>query len=192
MTPADMAEVLDVCSAYDARKIGVVDVAAWHKSIGHLDKADAIEAVARHYATSRERIMPADVANGVIEIRQERAKAQHHEIRELPSRFELDDIRDERLRRGLALVAATLSPPGEPTDRHDIALVRARRERTRPMPMFIKKTGKPIDLAKIPGPEWDKTEIRERVSVDYLHEIGRPCGRALCTRDKCKPAPKEA
>jgi len=87
-------------------------------------------------------------------------------------------------------------PTADPNegDPHAIAVNRSRRERTTPLPVFItrKGEGKPIDLAKIPGPEWSKTEVRERESVAYLHSIDRPCGRPACTKPACRRTPKES
>lgn len=197
MTPADMADVLGACAAYDGRTIGISDVAAWHKSIGHLDKADAIEAVARYYGAERDRIMPADVARYAREVRNERASRNPHEIRDQPSRFELDEIRDTRVRNGVAQIAAVLTramPDTAPGDAHSRALVRARRERTTPMPLIVKRKGdgKPFDLSKVPGPAWTDPETRERESVAALHDLDRPCGRAACPRPACRRTPRES
>jgi hypothetical protein len=190
VTPAEMAEVLAACSAYDSRTVGIVDVAAWHKAIGHLDKADALEAVAQHYATSRDRIMPADVNEECRRIRNERASSQPHEIRSIPSRFELEEIRDPRARAGIAACIAAIRIPQDELgdDPHSVALARARRERTTPAPAAPRRKtdGKAIDLAKIPGPAWANTEVRERESVAALHDIGRPCGRPACPNPSCR------
>lgn len=102
MTPADMAEVLAVIRVYDDRQVGVTDIAAWHAAVGHLDKDDAIKAVARHYAEHRERIMPADVSKGVREIRVERGRERRSDALALPSRWEIDEVRDARVRAGVA------------------------------------------------------------------------------------------
>lgn len=198
MTPAEMTEVLAACSAYDSRTVGIVDVAAWHKAIGHLDQADALDAVAHHYGTSRDRIMPADINDGCKRIRNERASKRHSEVLAIPSKFELDDIRDDRLRRGVRNVIESIvrkmPSAGGPEDPHAIALVRARRERTQPMPLIVKRKGdgKPIDLSKIPGPEWSKPEVRERASIAALHEVDRPCGRPACPKPACRRLPKDA
>lgn len=108
MTPADTARLLAACAAYDRRTVGEMDIAAWHKAIGHLDYTDALEAVAQHYANSREWIMPADVHAGVLTIRNERASKKHSEALALPSRFEDDVTRDVRMERGLAQCRAVV------------------------------------------------------------------------------------
>lgn len=76
MTPGDTARVLGACALYDNRTVGVADAAAWHKVIGDLDVADAIEAVTRHYAESTDRIMPAHVRRIAVEIRRERHRIE--------------------------------------------------------------------------------------------------------------------
>jgi hypothetical protein len=110
VTPAETARLLAAAAAYDRRTVGDMDVVAWHKAIGHLDAADSLEAVARHYATSREWIMPADVSAGVQAIRNERAATRHSEALALPSRFEADSDRDLRLQRGLVRCRDVIEP----------------------------------------------------------------------------------
>jgi hypothetical protein len=110
VTPAETARLLAAAQAFDRRTVGEMDVIAWHKAIGALDFTDAVEAVARHYAESRDWIMPSDVAAGVRAIRNERASQVHHEVRELPSRFEDDVTRDIRLKAGLTHCRNVLQP----------------------------------------------------------------------------------
>lgn len=111
MTPAETARLLAACAAYDRRTVGDMDVIAWHKAIGHLDVADSLEAVAKHYATTREWIMPSDVAEGVRAIRAERDRRETKTApRELPSRFETDITRDITLRAGVAHCRDVLRP----------------------------------------------------------------------------------
>lgn len=110
MTPADIARLLAACAAYDRRTVGEMDIIAWHKAIGALDYADSLEAVARHYANSRDWIMPADVAAGVRAIRNDRAGQIHSEALALPSKFEDDALRDLRLARGIAHCRDVLDP----------------------------------------------------------------------------------
>src|SRR5688572_30985013 len=101
MTPADVARVLASAAAFDRRTVGEFDVAAWHKVIGHLPLADAIEAVARHYGNTRQWIMPSDVIQNALALRNERASKNPHPVRELPSRFEQDQDRDVRIVDGI-------------------------------------------------------------------------------------------
>lgn len=110
MTPGDSARVLAACAIYDNRTVSVTDAAAWFKVIGDLPVEDALEAVARHYAESTERIMPAHVRRIVREMREERARAVPHEARALPSRFEDDLGRELRATQGAATVREALMP----------------------------------------------------------------------------------
>ncbi len=76
MTPAEVARVLAKASAYDQRTIGETDVAAWHEILGRYDYADALSAVARHYAETRERLMPADLIKQIKAVREERRRLE--------------------------------------------------------------------------------------------------------------------
>jgi hypothetical protein len=110
MTPGDAARVLAACALYDNRTVGRADAAAWFQTIGDLPVEDALEAVARHYRESTDRMMPAHVRRIVREIREERARATPHEARILPSRFEDDLGRELRASRGAATVREVLAP----------------------------------------------------------------------------------
>ena len=68
MTPADIARLLGMCSAYDQRTVGQADITAWHHALGDLAVERAAEAVVEHYRNSRDRIMPADVRRLAREI----------------------------------------------------------------------------------------------------------------------------
>ncbi len=96
MTPEDVIDVLSFASAYDGRTVGQVDVLAWHKVVGRWDRDEALEAVARHFTESRERIMPADLNRHVRAIRDEARAANHHDALALASRYEDDAARDAR------------------------------------------------------------------------------------------------
>lgn len=195
MTPAETTRVLAACASFDQRTVGEFDTMAWHKAIGNLDFTDAVEAVARYYTRTRQRIMPSDVVEGVREIRNERAQRAHHEILALPSRFEPDPERDQRIERGVREgvheLVARWSMPGEPTEAqdqtHEAALHRARRERgRRDNPALTKRRtggGPGIQLEKVTSPpEWADPRARERASIDALHASGRHCGRSACPR----------
>lgn len=111
MTPAEITRVLAAAQAFDQRTVGDFDILAWHKAIGHLDFTDSVEAVARYYATTRERIMPSDVADGVRAIRADRERREAKSApRELPSRFETDVTRDITVRAGVAHCRDVLRP----------------------------------------------------------------------------------
>ncbi len=188
MTPADMADVLTAAAAYDGRTIGIGDVGAWHAAAGDLDREDALGAVVRHYANTTDRMMPAHLRQCVLAIRNERAASREHEIRALPSRFEADPERAERIQRGIAEIARRWSVPekGAADPVRDAALERAKQERgKRPNPAKVvqRAEGKPLELAKVTqGPDWTNPAFREAESVRVLHSADRPCGRAMCPR----------
>jgi hypothetical protein len=75
MSLADVARVLAVAQSYDNRKVDEVVVESWHRVLGHLEYDDALTAVHRHYATSRDWMMPIDVIDGSKLIRRERLEA---------------------------------------------------------------------------------------------------------------------
>ena len=112
MTPGDAARVLAACSLYDYRfgQPSKDVVAAWFKALRDLDGDDAVEAVARHYAVSPDRIMPAHVRQGVNAIREERRRREPAPARALPSRFEDDINREVRMERGAASARQVLGP----------------------------------------------------------------------------------
>lgn len=188
MNPGEMARVLTKAAAFDQRTIGEADVMAWYDAVGQLDYDDAMTAVSRHYATNTDRIMPAHLRAEVLAIRNERAAQQQHEIRALPSKFEYDPERNERIREGIRKLAEGWGVPTDDdgNDPHAAALARARRERKSKMPEPRRRrdpSAKPIDLDKVTdGPEWAKAEIRERLAVAELHRNNRPCGRSACPR----------
>ncbi|MBC2903186.1 hypothetical protein [Streptomyces cupreus] len=70
MTPAETAELLGLCAAFDRRTIGRTDVAAWTTVLADIDLTAAKAAVTAHYATETRWIMPADIRQAV---RQHRA-----------------------------------------------------------------------------------------------------------------------
>jgi hypothetical protein len=102
MTPEDTSKLLAAAAMFDFRKADRDDILMWHHVIGDLDFEDAMEAVKRHYAESTDRMMPAHVRQGVRAIRNERAAKNHSEPLALPSRFEDDEDRTDRARRGSA------------------------------------------------------------------------------------------
>lgn len=144
MTPDQTATVLAKCAAVDQRTIGRADVLAWHELVGHLDHADALEAVKRWYGTHRDRIMPSDLLDEAKAIRKERDEQQHHPVRELPSKFEQDVARDRRIGDGMSAVRPILraiqarlhdqrsiesGPPSPEDETRQRAIERARRDR---------------------------------------------------------------
>lgn len=192
MNLTETDQLLTVIQNITGRKEPADDamVIIWQQILGDLPYADCVQAVAAHFRDTTEYLLPAHIVAGVLKIRNERAAASPHaiEARALPSRFELDDVRDERIRRNLPELMAkwSVSTDDDGSDPHAAALARARRERKSKMPESRRRrdpNAKPIDLDKVTdGPEWAKAEIRERLAVAELHRNNRPCGRTACSR----------
>jgi hypothetical protein len=75
MNHQEVAALLGLISARDGRAIGQVEVEAWHEDLGRWDFATARQAVARHYASSRDFARPFDVIKMIRAIREERLVA---------------------------------------------------------------------------------------------------------------------
>lgn len=88
MNRAETALALTLAAAFDRRTIGEADVEAWHTVLADLAFDDVKEAVAGHYATSRDWLMPADVRERVKAIRAARLAA----IAEEPPDADPDDV----------------------------------------------------------------------------------------------------
>lgn len=74
MNAEETGKILGLAALVDNRKVDVPVIVAWHQMIGDLPYADAEQAVRDHYATSRERIMPADIRERVSVVRSERLR----------------------------------------------------------------------------------------------------------------------
>jgi hypothetical protein len=61
MRRSEIADLLAMCAAFDRRTVGEGDVEAWLAVLGDLAFDDCRQAIVKHYAASREWIMPADV-----------------------------------------------------------------------------------------------------------------------------------
>ncbi len=187
MTPDQTATVLAKCASIDQRTIGRADVLAWHEIVGHLDHADALDAVKRWYAKTRDRIMPSDLIAEVRAIGNERAEKTKHPVRELPSRFETDEERNQRIANGVAILADHWKAPEGPpvSDTHGQALLRARRERGKrevPGQRGSRVGGRQVTMPKLPPPPWADPAAAERQAIEALHQAGKVCGRPVCPR----------
>ena len=107
MNMLETNRLLAVIAATDGRSVDDATVAVWSGHLGDLPFAECMEAVRRHYLKSTKWVMPAHIREQVLAIREE-SKPQH-EIRAIPSRFEDDDERAARVRRGIAACAEALS-----------------------------------------------------------------------------------
>jgi hypothetical protein len=112
VTPEDVIDVLAKAAAFDQRTVGQADILAWHEIVHRLEREDALEAVTRHYAESRERLMPADVIRHARAAREDRRRRElsHSAVRALPSRFEADLERDVRVKEGVAHCRDVIAP----------------------------------------------------------------------------------
>ncbi|GGW68159.1 zinc finger domain-containing protein [Streptomyces griseoloalbus] len=73
MTPADAAELLTLCAAFDRRTVGEADARAWAAALNAVPlDDDARAAVARHYADTDRWITPAHVIQQRAKIRRDR------------------------------------------------------------------------------------------------------------------------
>lgn len=125
MDKPEVVLLLTLAGTYDYRKVGDADVEAWHLALHDVDFDDAKAAVVAHYRATRDRLMPADVRQGVKAIREERKRAERHEARELPSQFEVDMNRQVRMERGAASVHEVLAEIATHLDRKTPAPVSA-------------------------------------------------------------------
>ncbi|MEU0427888.1 hypothetical protein ABZ235_30640 [Streptomyces canus] len=73
MTPAETAELLGLCAAFDRRTIGKADVLAWQTVLADIDAAAAKAAVTAHYSAETRWIMPADIRQAVLRQRAQAA-----------------------------------------------------------------------------------------------------------------------
>lgn len=188
MTAEQIGDILAKAAAFDQRIVGEADIFAWMEAIGDLSYVDALAAVTRHYRESADRLMASHVREQVRAIRNDRAAQRHSDALALPSRFEPDQIRDARVRAGVAQLAHQLSlPAADADDPRQRAIARARRERRdagrdEPPARRRRHSGQPIDITKVPGPTWSTPAAREHASVAALHAAGRDCGQPGCTR----------
>lgn len=104
MELAEVALVLTKAAAYDRRTVGEADARAWHEVLGDVELVDALAAVARHYRDSTDWLMPAHLRRLATAHRTERRRVEgaKSEALALPSRYEDDDDRAVRVKRGMA------------------------------------------------------------------------------------------
>ncbi|MFI1182593.1 hypothetical protein ACH4UT_23980 [Streptomyces sp. NPDC020799] len=78
MTPADAAELLALCAAYDRRTIGETDAHAWARALRDVPlDHDTRNAVAEHYGHTEQWITPARIREVRARIRENRIGATH-------------------------------------------------------------------------------------------------------------------
>lgn len=80
LTRNDVIDVLTACAAFDNRRVGETDIAAWAAALRpELTRGDALEAVRTHYAASADRAMPAHVNGIARRIQRDRAEQRHND-----------------------------------------------------------------------------------------------------------------
>lgn len=72
MNRAEAAKLLTYIATRDQRTIGDADVMAWQADLSDIRHDDAMAAVDIHFRTTRDRIMPFDIRDGVRKIRDKR------------------------------------------------------------------------------------------------------------------------
>ncbi|MEV0416013.1 hypothetical protein AB0I68_35980 [Streptomyces sp. NPDC050448] len=120
MTPADAAEVLALCAAFDLRTIGEADARAWAYALRDVPlDDDTRRAVADHYGVTEKRATPADVRRIRARIREARIGAAHPVYNGNPT--ETGAQFTERRRAQLAAAADGHLPPRSITQALDAA-----------------------------------------------------------------------
>lgn len=76
MNVSETATLLGKIQVGDNRDVSDVVVAEWHNTIGHLNFADAVEAVRLHRQNSAEYLMPAHVVAGAKAVARERVQRE--------------------------------------------------------------------------------------------------------------------
>lgn len=157
MTPAETAELLGLCAAFDRRTIGKADVLAWQTVLADIDTDAARQAVTAHYATETRWIMPADIRQHVLQ--QRAATAADYQGPGLPA--EIPDADPDNIPAYLAAIRHQRhrAADGLPT-------------RRRPIAELVASAGRPIppeaENVKRPGP-------LGTTCAKCSAPIGRPC-----------------
>lgn len=123
MTPEETGKLLATVAAIDRRKVGTLDVIAWHRIVGDLRYADCENAVMAHFAESTDWLMPAHVRQRVREMR-----ARRIEDTEIPP--PPPELADNPVAYNAALHAARVAAAddADPAEAISLAARRARRE----------------------------------------------------------------
>lgn len=72
LEPAEVATLLGIAASFDNRKASEEAVIAWRVALAGISFTDARDAIATHYAETREWIMPSDIRTRVKRIRVKR------------------------------------------------------------------------------------------------------------------------
>lgn len=107
MTKSEIAMLLGLAAARDRRTVGHADVEGWYVDLGDLTFDEARAALNQHFRDSTDWLMPVHIRR-LARIARDRRRP-HHEALALPSRFEDDETRRERVRRGVELARAAIA-----------------------------------------------------------------------------------
>ncbi|MEV1331153.1 hypothetical protein AB0J20_16425 [Micromonospora costi] len=116
MKKSEVALILAAAAARDLRTVGEADVLAWHEDLEDVSYPESREALKRYYRDHTDRIMPAHIRQLVRIIRDEQRRQNAHEVRALPSRFEDDHTRDQRVASGAEMCRQALADALKPKD----------------------------------------------------------------------------
>ena len=107
MNVQQTAQLLALIATVDNRQVDRATIAAWHDLVGHLDYAEACEAVREHRRNSTEYLVPAHVVRGVRVARAARLTAVPDPLPDVDP----DDVRAFQVaRRRLRLAIASPDP----------------------------------------------------------------------------------
>lgn len=114
MTPDETRSILLVLHTAHDRTVpdGLTDI--WANTLGDLSYDLVREAALDLIRTSAYMPKVAEVRERALAIRRQRGRSQRHEVLALPSRFESDDDRAERVRRGVAACRRVLTTVRRP------------------------------------------------------------------------------
>jgi hypothetical protein len=185
VTPSEAAQVLAKAAAFDRRTVGEIDARAWAEVLGHVSLDDALAAVTRHYAGSREWIMPSDVREQVRQIHNDRSPGGGGLAAIAASAAPAVPLRDRSadVQRLVAQVVEAL-PTTETERSHTRAVARARREHGRPERLPARPKTKPAK--DWPPPQTpDVATLATRYLLDR-HDPDAVADRLCISRKWCR------
>lgn len=117
MTPEQIGAVLALAAARDRRTVGESDILAWGEDLQGVEFDEARRGISRHFRTMPDVYFTAGHLLGHVKaIRADERRHQRSSNLALPSRFETDTERDQRIKTGLARCRAVLAGRADPMD----------------------------------------------------------------------------
>lgn len=187
MTPAEVADVLTKCSAFDQRSIGEGDVLAWHEVIGRMDVGDCLNAVTKYYSengASAGRVMAADIKRLAAGFRDQRRSRENQAARAIGAGPTVRD-RSAEVTALVRQVADRLPQP----DLHERAVEKARAERGRPAPLPARPKRKPPK--DYPNPQTSQAADLARQYLADGHDPDAVAERLAVSRRWCRRAARD-